>query len=546
MATAVHLDGITKRFPGVVANDDVDLEVERGTVHALLGENGAGKTTLMNVLYGLYEPTSGEVRLDGEPHAFDSPRDAIDAGIGMIHQHFMLVDPMTVTENITLGNEPRKWGGLAVDREEAREAVVELADRYGFDVDPDARIEDVSVGEQQRVEILKALYRGADTLILDEPTAVLTPQEVEELFDVLDELTAQGKTIIFITHKLGEAMRAADEVSVLRDGRKVGTVDADTTSQEELAELMVGREVLLDVDHGTAETGDVVASGSGIVVDDDRGVRAVDGVSFEVRAGEVFGIAGVDGNGQSELVEAVTGLRTPDAGEIRFRGEDVTDASRRERIDAGMAYIPEDRQERGLVMEFDLVENGLLGSQHGTELAANGRIDWPKTREHAESVIDEYDVRPPDADADAEALSGGNQQKFIVGREFERDPELVVASHPTRGVDVGSIEFIHERLLELRRQGVAIFLVSSKLEEVQGLSDRLAVVYEGEFIDVVDPDETTEEELGLLMAGERPGDDGGDGSGPAAGTENDGRRDAGETERDAPTDRTDAADGERA
>jgi len=505
MATAVHLDGITKRFPGVVANDDVDLEVEHGTVHALLGENGAGKTTLMNVLYGLYEPTSGTVRLDGEPRTFDSPRDAIDAGVGMIHQHFMLVDPMTVTENVTLGNEPRKWGGLAVDRAAAREAVVGLADRYGFDVDPDARIEDVSVGEQQRVEILKALYRGADTLILDEPTAVLTPQEVEELFAVLAELTAQGKTIIFITHKLGEAMRAADEVSVLRDGKKVGTVDADGTTREELAELMVGREVLLDVEREPAPTGEVVAAASDVVVEDDRGVRAVDGVSFEVRAGEVFGIAGVDGNGQTELVEALTGLGVPDEGEIRFRDEDVTTASRRERIEAGMAYIPEDRQERGLVMEFGLVENGLLGSQHGPELGPNGRIDWPATRDHAEAIIDEYDVRPADADADAESLSGGNQQKFIVGREFERDPEFVVASHPTRGVDVGSIEFIHERLLELRRQGVAVLLVSSKLEEVQGLSDRMGVVYEGEFIDVVDPKETTEEELGLLMAGERPG-----------------------------------------
>ena len=555
MASAVHLDGITKRFPGVVANDDVDLEVERGTVHALLGENGAGKTTLMNVLYGLYEPTSGEVRLDGEPQAFGSPRDAIDAGIGMIHQHFMLVDPMTVTENITLGNEPRKWGGLAIDRDAAREAIVDLSDRYGFDVDPDARIEDVSVGEQQRVEILKALYRGAETLILDEPTAVLTPQEVDELFGVLEELTAQGKTIIFITHKLGEAMRAADEISVLRDGRKVGTVDADGTSQEELAELMVGREVLMDVDRGEAETGDVVASVSDVAVEDDRGVRAVDGVSFDVRGGEVFGIAGVDGNGQSELVEAVTGLQSADAGEVRFRGDDVTTASRRDRIDAGMAYVPEDRQERGLVMEFDLVENGLLGSQHDPDFAANGRVDWPKTRDHAEAVIDEYDVRPPDPGADAESLSGGNQQKFIVGREFERDPELVVASHPTRGVDVGSIEFIHERLLELRRQGVAILLVSSKLEEVQGLSDRLAVIYEGEFIDVVDPDETTEEELGLLMAGERPaadeptaageraadgGPDTEDGGPEAAGDEPDG------TDRDGSAERQNSAGGERA
>jgi simple sugar transport system ATP-binding protein len=504
MATAVHLEEITKRFPGVVANDDVDLEVERGTVHALLGENGAGKTTLMNVLYGLYEPTSGRVRLDDEVKSFDSPRDAIDAGVGMIHQHFMLVDPMTVTENITLGNEPRKWGGLAVDREAAREAVVELSARYGFDVDPDAPVEDVSVGEQQRVEILKALYRGADVLILDEPTAVLTPQEVEELFGVIEELTAQGKTIIFITHKLGEAMRAADEITVLRDGRNVGTVAADATTREELAELMVGREVLLDVDREPAQAGEVVASAADIVVEDERGVRAVDDVSFEVRAGEILGIAGVDGNGQAPLVEALTGIETPDAGEIRFLDEDVTSASRRERIASGMAYIPEDRQERGLVMDFGLIENALLGSQHSQEFGPGGRIDWPATREHAEAIIDEYDVRPPDPEAGAESLSGGNQQKFIVGREFERDPKLVVASHPTRGVDVGSIEFIHERLLELRRQGVAVLLVSSKLEEVQGLSDRLAVMYEGEFSGVVDPADTTEEELGLLMAGEQP------------------------------------------
>jgi len=507
MATAVHLDGITKRFPGVVANDDVDLAVERGTVHALLGENGAGKTTLMNVLYGLYQPTAGTVRVDGEARSFDSPRDAIDAGIGMIHQHFMLVDPMTVTENITLGNEPKKWGGLAIDRDAARNAVVELTERYGFDVAADARIADISVGEQQRVEILKALYRGADTLILDEPTAVLTPQEVDELFAVMAELTAQGKTIIFITHKLGEAMRAADEISVLRDGRKVGAVDADATTREALAELMVGREVLLDVDHEPATPGDVVASISDVVVEDDRGVQAVNGVSFDIRAGEVFGIAGVDGNGQSELVEAVTGLHAPDEGEIRFHERDVTTASRRQRIDAGMAYIPEDRQERGVVMEFDLVENGLLGSQHDAAFTSAGRVDWNQARAHATAIVDEYDVRPPTVTADAAALSGGNQQKFIVGREFKRDPSLVVAAHPTRGVDVGSIEFIHERLLALRRQGVAILLVSSKLEEVQGLSDRLAVLYEGSFIDVVDPEETTEETLGLLMAGERPGRD---------------------------------------
>ena len=504
MSNAVHLDGITKRFPGVVANDDVDLVVEEGTVHALLGENGAGKTTLMNVLYGLYEPTEGTVSVGGKPRSFDSPRDAIDAGVGMIHQHFMLVDPMTIAENIVLGNEPRKWGGLVADHDRARREVRELSQRYGFDVDPDATIEEVGVGVQQRVEILKALYRGADVLILDEPTAVLTPQEVEDLLEVVDELTEQGKTIIFITHKLGEAMDAADEITILRDGENVGTVAAEETTREELAELMVGREVLLEVDKRPSEPGDAVLSVDDLVVTDERDIDAVSGVDFDVRAGEVFGIAGVDGNGQSELVEAITGLRTPDAGRVDYRGEDVTSLSRRERIEAGMAYIPEDRHERGLVMEFDLVENALLGSQHSAEFAEGGRIDWERTRDHTESVIEGYDVRPPNPDAKSESLSGGNQQKFIVGREFERDPTLVVATHPTRGVDIGSTEFIHERLLELRDDGEGVLLVSSNLDEVQGLSDRLAVMHAGEIMDVVNPETTTEEELGLLMAGEYP------------------------------------------
>jgi len=501
---AVHLDGITKRFPGVVANDDVDLRVEEGSVHALLGENGAGKTTLMNVLYGLYQPTEGDVRLHGELREFDSPRDAIDAGVGMIHQHFMLVDPMTVTENVVLGNEPRKWGGLAVDREASRRAVVDLAETYGFDVDPDAAIEDVSVGEQQRVEILKALYRGAEVLILDEPTAVLTPQEVEELFAVFDELTAQGKTIVFISHKLDEAMRAADDITVLRDGENVGTVDAAETTREALAELMVGREVLLSVDKPPSSRGAAALSVRDLTVRDDRDVVAVDDVSFDVHEGEVFGIAGVDGNGQSELVEAITGLYRPESGSVTFDDEDVTDASRRERIAKGMAYIPEDRQERGLVMNYDLVENGLLGNQHDAAFAPGGRIDWPATYDHVTDVIEEYDVRPADPSATARSLSGGNQQKFIVGREFSQDPEVVVAAHPTRGVDIGSVEFIHDRILDLRERGKAVLLVSSKLDEVQSLSDRLAVVHDGEFVDVVDPERTTEEELGLLMGGERP------------------------------------------
>ena len=524
---AVELRGITKRFPGVLANDDVDLTVEAGSVHALLGENGAGKTTLMNVLYGLYEPTAGTLAVGGEEREFDSPRDAIDAGVGMIHQHFMLVGPMTVAENVTLGNEPRRLGGLLVDRERARREVEELAERYGFDVDPDARIEDLSVGVRQRVEILKSLYRGADVLILDEPTAVLTPQEVEDLFAVFEELTAQGKTILFITHKLGEAMEAAETITVLRDGENVGTVPAAGTTREELAELMVGREVLLEVERPEPSYGDVVLDVEDLAVTDSRGIPAVDGVSFTVREGEVFGIAGVDGNGQSELVEAITGLAAPDAGTVRLDGRDVTDRSRRERIDAGMAYVPADRQEQGLVMDFDLVENGLLGSQHAEPFARRGRIDWTRSRDHAESVVEEYDVRPPNTAAEAESLSGGNQQKFVVGRELERDPRLLVAAQPTRGVDVGSIEFVHERLLELRSRGVCTVLVSSKLEEVQALSDRLAVIHGGEFVDVVDPDAVTEEELGLLMAGERPG-------GRAGGDAGDG--DAGETA-DEPTDR---------
>jgi len=507
MNPAVHMDGITKRFPGVVANDDVDLAVERGSVHALLGENGAGKTTLMNVLYGLYEPTEGTVFLDGEPQSFDSPRDAIDAGVGMIHQHFMLVDPMTVWENVVLGNEPKTWGGLRVDEDAAREAVVELSERYGFDVDPDARIEDVSVGVQQRVEILKALYRGADVLILDEPTAVLTPQEVEDLYGVFEELTEQGKTIIFISHKLGEALSAADEITVLRDGVNVGTVASADVTREDLAEMMVGREVLMEPATTPQKPGDRVLEVTEVHADDDRGVETVSGISFELRAGEVFGIAGVDGNGQSQLVETITGMHNPTDGSITYLGEPMADESRREHIDRGMAFIPEDRQERGLVMSYDLTENGILGSQHDPPFAEGGRLDWRASRDHAESVIEQYDVRPPNADAEAESLSGGNQQKFIVGREFERDPELVVAMHPTRGVDIGSTEFLHDRLLELRTEGKAVLLVSSKLDEVQGLSDRLAVIHEGEFTGVVDPATVTEEEIGLLMAGETLDDD---------------------------------------
>ncbi|MEF8826543.1 MAG: ABC transporter ATP-binding protein, partial [Halapricum sp.] len=389
------MDNITKRFPGVVANDQITLEVEKGSVHTLLGENGAGKTTLMKILYGLYQQNEGTVYLNGEKCGFDTPQDAIDSGIGMIHQHFMLVDTLTVTENITLGNEPRKWGGLAYDEQGARETVRELSERYGFDIDPTAKLEDVSVGEKQRVEILKTLYRGADVIIFDEPTAVLTPQEVDDLFRIVEELTAEGKTLIFITHKLGEAMEIADEITVLRDGKNVGSVDPETTTREELAELMVGREVMLDIDKEERLPGDPALSISDLVVEGNGGLAAVDGIDLTVHEGEIVGIAGVDGNGQSQLVDAVTGLAVPDEGSVQFNGTEVTDRSRRQHIHDGMSYIPEDRQTQGLVMDFDLIENALLGNQYSESYTNGLRIDWSETQEHAENIVDKYDVRTP-------------------------------------------------------------------------------------------------------------------------------------------------------
>jgi ABC-type uncharacterized transport system ATPase subunit len=497
---AVRLDGITKRFGDVVANDGVDFTLEKGTVHALIGENGAGKSTLMSVLYGLYDPDEGRITVDGSRRAFDSPRAAIDAGIGMIHQHFQLVDTMTVIQNIVLGHEPT--GGGLVDTASARSAIADICSTYGFEVDEylDTPIEELGVGIQQRVEIVKSLYRGADVLILDEPTAVLTPQEVENLFEVMDELTAEGHSLIFITHKLDEAM-AADDITVLRDGRSVGTVDAEDTTQEELARMMVGRDVLFDTEARETSPGDPIVDVTGLGVADDRGLEAVAGVDFEVREGEVFAIAGVEGNGQSELVEALTGLRSAETGTITFDGADITDTSRRRRIESGIAYVPEDRQETGLVQDYDLVHNALVGNQTVAPYAHNGFLDWAAVRDHADDIIDEYDVHPSDRDTEAASLSGGNQQKFVVGRELERDPAFVAAAHPTRGVDIGSIEFIHERLREMRDEGLALLLVSSKLDEIQQLSDRIAVMYEGEFVDIVDPEAVTEEQLGLMMAG---------------------------------------------
>ncbi|QLG28040.1 ABC transporter ATP-binding protein [Halorarum halophilum] len=500
---AVRLDGITKRFGDVVANDGIDFTLERGSVHALLGENGSGKTTLMSVLYGLYNQDAGTITVDGEPRTFDSPRDAMDAGVGMIHQHFQLVGPMTVLQNVILGHEPTENG--LVDESAARADVEAICDRYDFDVDEhlDERVVDLDLGVRQRVEIVKSLYRGADVLVLDEPTAVLTPQEVEGLIDVMTDLAAAGRSLVFITHKLDEALSVADEITVLRDGEAVGTVAADRTSEQELARMMVGREVLFDRRPRDTTPGDPVLRASDLRVTGDRGLERVTDVDLTVREGEILGVAGVQGNGQTELVEALTGLRPVDSGTVSFHGADITGSSRRERIRAGIAYIPEDRQTEGLVQDYDLVRNALLGNQTVEPYVSGGFIDWPAVREHAEEVVDEYDVQPPTVESEAASLSGGNQQKFIVGREIEHDPDVMVASHPTRGVDIGSIEFIHDRLLDLRDDGLAVLLVSSKLEEIQKLSDRIAVMYEGEFIDTVDPEDVTEEELGLLMAGRR-------------------------------------------
>ncbi|MCU4925490.1 ABC transporter ATP-binding protein [Halobacteria archaeon AArc-dxtr1] len=498
---AVELEGITKTFGDVVANNEVDLTLEKGSIHALLGENGSGKTTLMSVLYGLYDQDSGSISVNGEPLTVDSPRDAMDAGIGMIHQHFQLVKPMTVLQNIVLGNEPTEGG--FVDEADAAADIEEICSRYGFNADEylHTPVEELDLGTRQRVEIIKSLYRGAEILILDEPTAVLTPQEVDGLMEVMNDLRDDGRSLIFISHKLDEALEMADDITVLRDGNDVGTVKASESDENELAKMMVGREVLFDRLERETTSGSPVLEVDDLYMRDDRDLEKVRDVDLTVREGEILGIAGVQGNGQTELVEAITGLRSVESGTVQYHGEDITEMSRRDRIEEGIAYIPEDRHTEGLVLEYDLVKNALLGNQTIEPYANGSWLDWDAVQEHAEEIIEEFDVQPPNAAAQSSSLSGGNQQKFIVGREIGHDPDVMVASHPTRGVDIGSIEFIHNRLIELRDAGLGIIMVSSKLEEIQKLSDRVAVMYEGEFVDVVDPEAVTERDLGLLMAG---------------------------------------------
>jgi general nucleoside transport system ATP-binding protein len=495
----LELRGMTKRFPGVLANDHIDFDLKRGEVHALLGENGAGKSTLMNVLYGLYHPDEGEVLINGEPVRINSPREAIDRGIGMVHQHFMLIPVMTVAENIVLAAEPT-YGGVFLDFDEAVKKVAELSKAFNFAIDPHARVQDITVGQQQRVEILKALYRGADILILDEPTAVLTPQEADELFGILKTLQREGMSIIFISHKLREVLEIADRVTVLRRGKKIETVPRAGATEDSLARLMVGRDVLLRVDKKPAQPGEVLMDVEDLSVLDDRELEAVKGISFTVHEREIVGIAGVDGNGQTELIDALTGLRHVASGRVTVGGRDVTNESARQHLDEGVGHIPQDRLRRGLVLDFSLAENLAL---HDYRKEPNSHWGWLRPGRiiaWARGLLSEFDVRGGGPQTRASSLSGGNQQKVVIAREVSRDPRVLIAAQPTRGLDVGAIEFVHRRLVEERDEGRAVLLISLEIEEVLSLADRILVMYEGEVVAEFDPD-VSEQELGIAMTG---------------------------------------------
>jgi general nucleoside transport system ATP-binding protein len=497
-APALELRGITKRFGSLVANDAIDFELRRGEIHALLGENGAGKSTLMNVLYGLHQPDEGEIRLEGEPVRIESARRAIALGIGMVHQHFMLVPVMTVAENLVLGSEPSN--GPLLDYRAAAQQTRELSERFGLAVEPEALVEDLGVGAQQRVEILRALFRGAKVLVLDEPTAVLTAQESQELFRVLRALKEDGTSIVFISHKLNEVLDVSDRVTVLRRGKKIDTVETEGSTERSLARLMVGRDVLLRVEKPEHKPGDVVLEVRDLEVRDDRELPAVRGVSFEVRAGEIVGLAGVDANGQSELIEAITGLRRAAAGTVRVDGRDVTGANARETLEAGVGHIAEDRHRRGLVLEFNLAENLCLREYRKESMSRFGWLSPKRMADRARGLLRDYDVRGGGCETRAASLSGGNQQKTVIARELSANPRVLVAAQPTRGLDVGAIEFVHRRLVEERDAGRAILLVSLELEEIRSLSDRVLVIYEGELVAELPP-ETSEEDFGVFMTG---------------------------------------------
>jgi len=497
---AVELTGVTKRFPGVVANRDIDLRVQAGTVHALVGENGAGKSTLMKILYGMQRPDEGTIAVDGEQVRFSDPGDAIAAGVGMVHQHFMLADNLTVLENVVLGSEPRT-GGVLLDRRTARARIREISDSYSLDVDPDRLVADLGVGERQRVEILKVLYRGARILILDEPTAVLVPQEVDELFDNLRELKAEGLTVLFISHKLDEVLSVADAVTVIRRGTTVATVDPATTTARELAELMVGAELPSPATGESTVTTEPVLRVEGLTVQGSLGRAVVDDVRFTIHRGEVLGIAGVEGNGQAELVEALVGIRPVDGGVLRLLDDDITGWSTRRRRSGGIGYVPEDRHRHGLLLDAPLWENRVLGHQTEAPNSKGPWIDRTAARRDTERIVEQYDVRTPGIDVLASALSGGNQQKLILGREMSSDISVLVASHPTRGVDVGAQAAIWDHIRAARRQGLAVLLISADLDELIGLSDRIAVILRGRLVAEVDPGTVTPEKLGSAMTG---------------------------------------------
>ena len=495
----LELRGITKRFGTLVANNQISLTVEPGEIHALLGENGAGKSTLMNVLYGLYQADEGEILLDGKPQKFRGPGDAMAAGIGMVHQHFMLIPVFTVAENVALGHEPTNFGGK-LDMAAARKRVIEISDRFGFNVDPDALVEDLPVGVQQRVEIIKALSRDAKVLVLDEPTAVLTPQETDELMAIMRQLAQSGTSIVFITHKLREVKEVANRITVIRLGQVVGSASPEASTSE-LASMMVGREVDLVVDKEKAELGPEILTVENLAVLDDRLQRAVNGVSFSVRGGEVLAIAGVQGNGQTELSEALLGLRSPiKGGSIKISGKELAGASFRNVLEAGVGYIPEDRKKDGLVGEFTISENLMLNQSFKSRFTRGLNINFPTRKNVAADLVKRFDVRTPSIDTPAGKLSGGNQQKVVVARELSRDVNLLIASQPTRGVDVGSIEFIHEQIVAERDAGKAVVLISTELDEVLALADRIAVMYRGQIVGIVGP-ETPRETLGKMMAG---------------------------------------------
>ena len=500
---AVQMLNITKQFPRVLANDNVTLTVRRGEIHALVGENGAGKSTLMNMLYGLLRPDSGKIIIHGKEQTFSGPGDAIACGIGMVHQHFMLIPPLTVAENVILGQEPSQLG--VVDVAKANQIVRELSDQYGLKVDPTVKVETLSVGIEQRIEIIKVLYRGADILILDEPTAVLTPQEADELFAILRALKAQGKTMILITHKLQEVMAISDNVTVMRRGKLVGGVATAQTSKSQLATMMVGREVLFRVERAPANPGKDVLRVENLRAMNNKRLPALNGVSFAVREGEILGLAGVEGNGQSELIEVLTGLRKAGQGKVLLEERDVTNLPPRRAREQGLAHIPEDRHRRGLVLDYTVAQNMVLGVHYRPPFVTRrgffDAINFSAIREQAARLIEEFDVRPTDQENLARNLSGGNQQKIIVARELEQQPKFLIAAQPTRGVDVGSIEFIHQRLVRARDERKAILLISADLEEILSLSDRIAVIYEGHIVGILRPEEATEERLGLMITG---------------------------------------------